>query len=62
MKRQHERIAERHSVLGAQVAEEAQSWATRAFGPVPEEPLARLECERRAGVVAGYREATVVGR
>jgi hypothetical protein len=48
---------ERRRELGAQAAEEQTPWAVRELGPVPAEPEARADWERRAGVVAGYRES-----
>ena len=42
--------------LGEFTAEQRPSWALRAFGPVPEDPLDRLEWEKRAAPVAAYRE------
>lgn len=56
--RLHERIADRERELGTQVAVEQPAWALRALGPVPQDPVERLEWERRAGVVAAHREAT----
>jgi conjugative relaxase-like TrwC/TraI family protein len=42
--------------LGEFTAEAAPLWAAHALGPVPEDPLARLEWEQRAAHVAAYRE------
>lgn len=42
--------------LGAYTAENQPAWALQAFGPVPDEPPARLEYEKRAAPVAAYRE------
>jgi hypothetical protein len=52
-----EREGDRAMALGGEVAEKAPAWAVAAFGAVPEEPIARLEWEARAGRVAAYREA-----
>jgi conjugative relaxase-like TrwC/TraI family protein len=51
-------IQARRDVLGARTAAEAPHWAVEAFGPVPADGTARAEWERRAGIVAGHREAT----
>ncbi len=42
--------------LGEHAAETAPLWATRALGPVPDDPAARAEWQERASVVAAYRE------
>jgi hypothetical protein len=47
---------ERKERIGEHAAETAPSWAVRALGPVPDEPLDRLEWERRASSVGAYRE------
>ena len=47
---------ERTERLGEFTAEAAPVWATRALGPVPDEPLGRLEWQERAAKVASYRE------
>ena len=65
-----EAARERTRVLGTETAQdapdgprpagdrqEAPGWATTALGPVPDDPVARLDWEARAGAVAGYREA-----
>lgn len=49
---------ERRRELGAQVAADPPHWAAEALGLAPEQPLARLDWERRAGIVAGWRELT----
>ena len=50
---------ERKERIGEHAAETAPSWAVRALGPVPDEPLDRLEWERRASSVGAYRELYV---
>jgi AAA domain/TrwC relaxase len=47
---------ERTERLGEFTAQAPPVWARRALGPVPEEPLGRLEWERRAAPIAAYRE------
>ena len=47
---------ERTERLGEHTAEAAPAWAVSTFGPVPDEPLDRLEWEQRAATVASYRE------
>jgi conjugative relaxase-like TrwC/TraI family protein len=47
---------ERTERLGEYTAENPPTWALQAFGPVPRDPLGRLEYERRAAPVAAYRE------
>ncbi len=47
---------ERTERLGEFTAEAAPVWAVRALGPVPDEPLDRLEWQDRAAKVASYRE------
>jgi len=42
--------------LGEHAADIAPLWATRALGPVPDDPSARAEWQERASVVAAYRE------
>ncbi|MHB1430528.1 MAG: MobF family relaxase [Streptosporangiaceae bacterium] len=42
--------------IGAHAAESAPEWAVRALGSVPEDPLDRLEWERRASDIGAYRE------
>jgi conjugative relaxase-like TrwC/TraI family protein len=46
----------RRRQLGTQTAEQPPEWALTAFGPPPDEPVARLDWEHRAGVVASWRE------
>lgn len=55
--RKHEEIAARRRELGTEVGRDLPEWAERAFGPVPDGPMERLEWEQKAGVVAAYREA-----
>jgi hypothetical protein len=42
--------------LGEHAAATQPSWARQALGPVPADPVARLEWEQRASLVAAYRE------
>jgi hypothetical protein len=42
--------------LGEFTAEAAPLWAVHALGPIPEDPLDRLDWEQRAAHVAAYRE------
>jgi hypothetical protein len=42
--------------IGEHAAEHAPGWAVHALGPVPDDPLDRLEWERRAADVGAYRE------
>jgi AAA domain len=42
--------------LGEHLAEHPPAWALRTLGPVPEHPLDRLDWQRRAADVGGYRE------
>lgn len=42
--------------LGAHTADTEPEWALDTFGPVPDEPVTRLEWEHRAGTVAAWRE------
>ena len=51
-----EAMDQRTERLGEFTAEAPPIWAARALGPVPDEPLARLDWERRAADVASYRE------
>jgi hypothetical protein len=53
----HELTDERTRELGSSVAEEQHAWALKAFGPVPDDAVDRLEWEAKAGQVAAYREA-----
>lgn len=46
----------RREELAAQAAADPPEWAQRTLGPVPADPADRLEWERRAGLVAAYRE------
>ena len=47
---------ERKARIGEYAAEHAPPWAVHALGPVPDEPLARLDWEQRASHVGAYRE------
>lgn len=42
--------------IGEHAAQHAAGWAVQALGPVPDDPLDRLEWERRAADVGAYRE------
>ena len=42
--------------LGEHTAETQPPWARQALGPVPGDPVARLDWEHRASLVAAYRE------
>ncbi len=46
----------RREELAALAAADPPQWAQRTLGPVPADPADRLEWERRAGLVAAYRE------
>jgi conjugative relaxase-like TrwC/TraI family protein len=59
----------RQERLGEHAAAIQPPWALEALGPVPDEALARLDWEQRAGVMASYRErygvngdAEIIGR
>lgn len=49
---------DRRRQLGAELVDEPPQWAVETLGPVPEEAAERALWEYRAGVAAGYREAT----
>lgn len=51
-----EHADDRRRQLGAHAAQDVPDWATATFGPVPDDPVARLEWEHRAGAVAAWRE------
>lgn len=51
-----EKMDARRDALGQRLAEQPAAWAIEHLGPVPTEPLERLEWERRAGTVEAYRE------
>jgi hypothetical protein len=42
--------------LGEHVVQTSPAWALQALGPVPEEPLERLDWQQRASKIATYRE------
>jgi hypothetical protein len=42
--------------IGRHAADIAISWAVGALGPVPDDPQARLEWQRRASTIGAYRE------
>lgn len=46
----------RRERIGVHVAKHSPAWAVRALGPVPDEPLDRLEWESRASDIGAYRE------
>ena len=47
---------QRTAELGRAAAEDTPAWAVEALGPVPDDLTARATWQRRAGVVAAYRE------
>ncbi len=47
---------ERRQVLGEEIAEARPQWAVEALGPVPDDPIARLEWEDNAGIAGVVRE------
>ncbi|MEV6527807.1 hypothetical protein AB0M43_38385, partial [Longispora sp. NPDC051575] len=49
-------LEERKAALGERAAAEPPPWALDRLGPVPEDPIARLDWTQRAGTVAAYRE------
>ncbi len=51
-------LDDRRTDLANDLAAEPPAWAVAALGPVPDDEAARGEWLDRAGVVAGYREAT----
>jgi len=42
--------------IGEHLAEHPPGWAAQALGPVPDDPLDRLEWQRRAADIGAYRE------
>jgi conjugative relaxase-like TrwC/TraI family protein len=52
-----EAMDDRRARLGEHTAETCPPWAVHALGPVPADPVDRLEWEQRAGWIAAYREA-----
>ena len=46
----------RKEAIGVHAAETSPRWAITALGPVPEEPLDRLEWTRRASEIGAYRQ------
>ena len=69
MQRMAESLEGRQERLGEHAAVIQPPWALEALGPVPDEALARLDWERRAGVMDSYRErygvngdAEIIGR
>jgi hypothetical protein len=53
----HAQAQDRAAAIGSQAAQEGAGWAVKALGPVPEDAVARLEWEQRAGAVGAFREA-----
>jgi hypothetical protein len=51
-----EAMDDRKARLGEFAAEHSPAWAVNALGPVPEDPVDRLEWEQRASHIAAYRE------
>ena len=51
----------RQERLGEHAGIVQPAWALEALGPVPEDPVERLDWERRAGVMDSYRERYGVG-
>jgi len=49
---------DRQRRIGEHAAQERPLWATQALGQIPAEPGQRVEWERRAGQLGGYREIT----
>ena len=47
---------ERFAQLGSRAVEQRPRWLTEHLGPVPDDMWERLDYERRAGLVAGWRE------
>jgi hypothetical protein len=47
---------ERKDRIGEFAARQSPAWAVNALGPVPDDPLYRLEWQRRASSVGAYRE------
>jgi hypothetical protein len=46
----------RRDRIGEHAAEDEPEWATRALGPVPDEPLTRLAWQHKAASIGAYRE------
>src|SRR5258708_5213919 len=47
---------ERVDRLGEHAAEAEPAWAVEALGPVPDDPVDRLDWTQRAGKISSYRE------
>ncbi len=47
---------DRHRVLGSELADDPPQWATDTLGPVPDDPMERIEWEDRAGRIGYTRE------
>jgi len=54
-------MAERADRLGEHAVQASPAWAVQALGPVPEDPVVRLDWQRRATTIATYRELYGVG-
>jgi len=52
---------ERAGRLGQHAVQTSPAWAVQALGPVPEDPVARLDWHQRATKIATYRELYGVG-
>ncbi len=52
---------ERAGRLGEHAAETSPPWAVQALGPVPEDPVDRLDWQQRASKIATYRELYGIG-
>lgn len=47
--------------LGEHAVETSPAWAVQALGPVPEDPVGRLDWQQRASKIAAYRELYGIG-
>ena len=52
---------ERAGRLGEHAVETSPAWAVQALGPVPDDPVARLDWQQRASKIATYRELYGIG-
>jgi AAA domain/TrwC relaxase len=52
---------ERTERLGEHAADTSPAWAMQALGPMPEDPVARLDWQQRASKIATYRELYGIG-
>jgi AAA domain/TrwC relaxase len=69
MQRMAVSLEDRQGRLGEHAAVVEPAWALESLGPVPADPVERLDWEHRAGVMAAYRErfgvvsdAEIIGR